>query len=747
MAPLQSQSGFLDEPQPDGSGDSVPVLPASATSVPRSVYQRYDGYYQAARQQGAPDEITETLRQASEAAGAELRAALNAEEAGHLLDEARQLEAAAPGGQAGDQRTQAGELQNEAERLRNQAAAGWKSIDPARLENAVAWAQQHAEQSSSTSLLFTVERTSTPLQQAADRVKEIKNRVAAIAESSTDENLAFTARSLEQEAAAFLAEAEFYTRALDLHEKSRRGEPLTEEETGTLTTVLIESSQRGNFTTLGSYLNFRIHTAYNQIDRVDRWAREQTGDFGGDREPLSNFITGAGFAIGARGDHFPSTGPGGGETNLLPSPASVLQATPLPAGAGPGVQPDVEQFLDAVQSATGTRPQITERDGQPVVVLESEPFNRPASGEPRTEEQWGLSRIGLTPERHARVVDQVVTPAESGILARRQRVLFHLDWLLHHRAERVDLERLSADLAEEPELPAGDRAVLAGRVRDLQQGLRRVSNVAGPSRLPARTAIAEANGRSAPVRQAGPAAGAPVVIAVIDSGVDLAHPELWGQLWRNLGETPGNGIDDDGNGFVDDVFGYNFVRDSSDITDDNGHGTFVAGILAARARRGGFQPPAAGSRPYGMAGVNPHARLMILKAANAEGRMTPLALCRAIHYAVNHGAHVIHMSLGVSPPGELETATIAWAREQGVLLVAPSGSNGHDTAKLAPACLPGVLTVGATTPDDERAPLSGWGSHLDLVAPGVDILSLRAAGTDFLATFAGSQTRIEDRGS
>jgi subtilisin family serine protease len=223
----------------------------------------------------------------------------------------------------------------------------------------------------------------------------------------------------------------------------------------------------------------------------------------------------------------------------------------------------------------------------------------------------------------------------------------------------------------------------------------------------------------------------PVIVAVIDSGVDLAHPELWGQLWRNRGEIPFNQIDDDGNGYVDDVYGYNTQANNSNIWDDNGHGTAVAGIIAARWDG------------RGMAGVAPNCRLMIVKAFNAAGKSDAVRVALAIRYAVLNGAKIIHISAESDQPIELDQAMIDWTRKQGVLVVAAAGSRGRDTAKIAPAGLRGVLTVGAVDKNDQRAKFSGWGREVDLVAPGVDILSLRARGTDFMFAMSGPALKIK----
>ncbi len=209
----------------------------------------------------------------------------------------------------------------------------------------------------------------------------------------------------------------------------------------------------------------------------------------------------------------------------------------------------------------------------------------------------------------------------------------------------------------------------------------------------------------------------PVVLAIIDSGIDITHPDLAGALWMNLSEIDGNGKDDDGNGYIDDLFGWNFVDNSNDIRDDSGHGTLVAGIIGADS---------------GMRGVNPGARLMALKVIDFDLKGGSIALARAIFYAVDNGADIINISLGGRKYSRLLEKAVKYAAMNSVLVVASSGNTGETTMNYSPAGLPGVLTVAATDTGDKRAPFSNWGPHVDIAAPGVDILSLRAAGTDYL---------------
>lgn len=223
----------------------------------------------------------------------------------------------------------------------------------------------------------------------------------------------------------------------------------------------------------------------------------------------------------------------------------------------------------------------------------------------------------------------------------------------------------------------------------------------------------------------------PCVVAVIDSGVDTSHPELLGQFWRNTFEIPFNDQDDDRNGYVDDVFGYNMLDDNGDVRDTNGHGTHVAGLIAA-AWDG-----------TGMAGVAPECRLMILKAFDKHGRSDPVRVALSVQYAVRNGATIVHISAENDNPQPVERASFEWAMQQGVLVVAAAGSRGRRTSAITPASIPGVLTVGASDRHDRRAAFSGWGFHLDLVAPGVDLLSSRAAGTDFMHTLRGESLNVD----
>ncbi|MFQ5634889.1 MAG: S8 family peptidase [Gammaproteobacteria bacterium] len=216
-------------------------------------------------------------------------------------------------------------------------------------------------------------------------------------------------------------------------------------------------------------------------------------------------------------------------------------------------------------------------------------------------------------------------------------------------------------------------------------------------------------------------ARASTVIAVIDTGLDTGHADFeTSNLWRNTNEEL-DGRDDDGNGYVDDLFGWDFVDDDNDPADFVGHGTVVAGIIAATTGNG-----------EGIAGVDARARIMPLRALNMIGRGYSTRIARAIYYAIDNGARIVNLSMAIRDVSEHEAAAIRYAQQRGVLVVVAAGNDAANVADFTPASLPGVVTVSATDRDDEFAGFSNWGNPVDIAAPGVDILSLRAANTDLM---------------
>ncbi len=211
-----------------------------------------------------------------------------------------------------------------------------------------------------------------------------------------------------------------------------------------------------------------------------------------------------------------------------------------------------------------------------------------------------------------------------------------------------------------------------------------------------------------------------IVVAIIDSGVKLDHPEFSGRIWRNLKEIPNNGIDDDNNGYIDDVVGWNFVSSTNNPTDDLWHGTFVTGIIGAT-----------GNNNTGFAGVDWNCKLMILKGLNDSNFGNFSWWSDAIYYAVDNGANVINMSLSSPEISITLHSAVLYALSKNVVIVAGMSNTNSNTIRY-PAGYPGVIAVGATNSNDLRSSPFYWGegsgssygSHISVVAPGNFIFSL-----------------------
>ncbi|MBL7152456.1 MAG: S8 family serine peptidase [Phycisphaerae bacterium] len=212
-----------------------------------------------------------------------------------------------------------------------------------------------------------------------------------------------------------------------------------------------------------------------------------------------------------------------------------------------------------------------------------------------------------------------------------------------------------------------------------------------------------------------------IIVAVVDTGVDYSHRDLAGNMWVNQAEFDGEpNVDDDGNRFYDDIYGYDFCTlwgetEDGDPNDDNGHGTHCAGTIAAEGNNG-----------VDIAGVCWEARIMALKVADSDGKLDIKDAIRCINYAVLMRADVISNSWGGWTYNEALKDGIDDAYSQGVLLVAGAGNNAV-TLPFYPAYYDNVIAVGATDSDDVKAGFSNYGMWLDVGAPGVDILSLGAA--------------------
>ena len=224
-----------------------------------------------------------------------------------------------------------------------------------------------------------------------------------------------------------------------------------------------------------------------------------------------------------------------------------------------------------------------------------------------------------------------------------------------------------------------------------------------------------------------------ILIALIDTGVDYEHEDLQGSLWVNPGEdlnhngqvdsTDFNGVDDDGNGFVDDIRGWDFVDapnypdngdyqyPDNDPADEHGHGTAMAGILAAVTDNG-----------IGVAGIVGGGSVMNLRAGTSRGLLEEDDVAEAVVYAVQNGARIINMSFGDVAITPLLRDVIRFAYRQGVLCVASAGNNSSSSYHY-PSGLDETMSVGASNSFHQLASFSNYGNSLDIVAPGVKILT------------------------
>jgi thermitase len=218
--------------------------------------------------------------------------------------------------------------------------------------------------------------------------------------------------------------------------------------------------------------------------------------------------------------------------------------------------------------------------------------------------------------------------------------------------------------------------------------------------------------------------GSGVLVAVIDTGVARTHPDLAPQMWTNPGELL-DGVDNDGNGFVDDVHGWDFYSDDADPRDEQYHGTHVAGIVAAATNNG-----------IGVASVAPGARVMALRFLGPCGSGFTSDAVRAIDYAVAQGARVLNNSWGGGSFSQALFDSIAAANAAGVLFVASAGNNGSqisDACTFYPACyqVPNIVSVASTDAQDVRSSFSNYGPGADLAAPGTLIYSTFICGKEF----------------
>ena len=216
------------------------------------------------------------------------------------------------------------------------------------------------------------------------------------------------------------------------------------------------------------------------------------------------------------------------------------------------------------------------------------------------------------------------------------------------------------------------------------------------------------------------------IVAIIDTGVEVDHPDLSSNIWQNTAELNGQpGVDDDKNGYVDDISGWGSPEHDADITSGNyegaDHGTHVAGIVGAIGNNG-----------FGTSGVLWSAKLMPLRVFKKNANEATTAdIIEAIYYAVNNGAQVINCSWGAEQtPSKAERDAYNYAENNGVLVVAAAGNEAKDASTFSPASIPTVFAVGSMNSKSQLSTFSNYGNSISILAPGGDQKTSFGTGED-----------------
>ena len=206
--------------------------------------------------------------------------------------------------------------------------------------------------------------------------------------------------------------------------------------------------------------------------------------------------------------------------------------------------------------------------------------------------------------------------------------------------------------------------------------------------------------------------GKDIVVGVVDTGVKFSVSDLSANRWVNPGEIAGNGRDDDGNGYVDDINGWDFVNNDNNPVDDQGHGTHCAGTIAAVT-----------NNSTGVAGIAPNATIMALKGLGADGRGNVSWLANCIIYGANNGADVLSNSWGGYGSSSTVLNAVNYAYSRGCVVVGAAGNNNRDAYNHIPSAYTNCIAVAATDHNDVKSWFSNFGTSIDVSAPGSYILS------------------------
>ena len=219
---------------------------------------------------------------------------------------------------------------------------------------------------------------------------------------------------------------------------------------------------------------------------------------------------------------------------------------------------------------------------------------------------------------------------------------------------------------------------------------------------------------------------ASIVVAMADTGINFSHEDFQeGAIYTNPGEIPGNGIDDDGNGYIDDVHGWDAINDNNDATDTGGHGSHTSGTVGARLNNG-----------VGMAGMA-NVSLMPIQVFQGGGGGTWEAIAEAVFYATDNGAQLVSYSGGGGGGDGLLADAVQYAWDNNVSVIAAAGNNNSSTP-FYPAYYPTVIAVSGTDSNDNRYTSSNYGDWIDVAAPGVNVFSCWWNGTGAYNTITGT---------